>query len=96
MEQVLDFVPHGAFWRLGFNVVEVCLLRLCLRFIAGQQHEGQRAATEREQFRLARVTGEHLIQCDFILDDLPLKTAGILVVSVQLQVVMIVFLAAIN
>ena len=37
MEQVLDFVPHGAFGGLGFNVVEVCLLRLCLRFIAGQQ-----------------------------------------------------------
>lgn len=96
LEQVLDFVPHGAFGGLGFNVVEVCLLRLCLRFIAGQQHEGQRAATQLKELRLARVTGEHLIQCDFILDDLPLKTTGILVVSVQLQVIVIVFLAAIN
>ena len=81
---------------LGFNVVEVCLLRLCLRFIAGQQHESQRAATQRKERCVTGVLGEHLIQCDLILDDLPLKTTGILVVSVQLQVVMIVFLAAIN
>lgn len=96
MEQVLDFVPHGAFGGLGFNVVEVCLLRLCLRFIAGQQHEGQRAATQRKELGVTRVTGEHIIKRELILDDLPLKTTGVLVVCVQLQVVMIVFLAAIN
>ena len=90
------FCPPWSVGRLGFNVVEVCLLRLCLRFIAGQQHEGQRAATQLKELRLARVTGEHIIQCHFILDDFALKTTGIVVVSVQLQVVMIVFFAPID